>query len=165
MNLFLIRHAHAVDGEHGEPDENRALSSDGRRAAMVVGRALKKSGVEITRFVSSRYVRAVETAELIAVSLEYDRRLHIDSGLEPGSRPGEMIEIIRAHADEKSLAIVGHEPSMGQLLSALVGQGGLSFSKGAVAHLQCADLKSLACKFKWVLTPKRPEQTKSLEAL
>ena len=36
------------------------------------------------------------------------------------------------------MALVGHEPSMGKLLSALLASRGLAFSKGAVARLELA---------------------------
>jgi phosphohistidine phosphatase len=155
MDLYLIRHAKAEDGA---PDQHRPLSADGRRAARAVGEALHEQGVKLHAIVSSPLVRAVETAELVAVALEFDRALEISAALEPGGAPSEIIErliLSREHAT----ALVGHEPSMGNLLSALLGKPGLSLSKGAAVRLAFDGKRA---KLIWSVKPKRLQPDDSL---
>jgi phosphohistidine phosphatase len=82
MDLFLIRHAHAVDGD-GMRDDDRPLSAQGRRQALDVGGALSRQKVRFGRIVTSPLVRAVETAELVAVSLGFDGGLDVHEAMRP----------------------------------------------------------------------------------
>ena len=59
-------------------------------------------------------------------------------------------------------ALVGHEPSMGKLLSALLGKPGLSMSKGAAVKLEWDGKKA---KLVFALKPKRLEPSASLDAI
>ena len=58
--LFLVRHAHSDYG----PDEMRALSESGQRAAQRVADLLEVRGVAV--IVSSPYTRAVQTVQPLA---------------------------------------------------------------------------------------------------
>src|SRR5690242_6119374 len=87
MDLFLIRHARAADGALYADDDERPLTADGRRAALDVGAALARHGVKLDAIVSSPLVRAVETAELVAVSIGYEGGLEIRSEITPEGRP------------------------------------------------------------------------------
>ena len=68
MELYLIRHAHAVDGD-GLRDDDRPLSREGRRQALEVGSALARQKVRVQRIVTSPLVRARQSAEIIAAGL------------------------------------------------------------------------------------------------
>jgi phosphohistidine phosphatase len=168
LELYLVRHAQAVDGDH-MADEDRPLTAHGRQQALEVGAALKKAGVRLGRVVSSPLVRAVETAELIAVQTGFDGGLGISSQLRPDGSwkqlVRELLEPCLAEAAPPSLALVGHEPSIGHYLSKLLQQKGLSMSKGAVVRLtlratflQADEPATLV----WALSPKRLEPAASL---
>src|SRR5262245_48524924 len=92
MDLFLIRHAKAVDGSRYGDDSERPLDADGRRAALDVGAALARHGVQLDVIASSPLVRAVETAELVAVSVGYAGQLAIHTDLQPEAGPRVMID-------------------------------------------------------------------------
>jgi 2,3-bisphosphoglycerate-dependent phosphoglycerate mutase len=79
--LFLVRHAHSAYG----PDEMRALSEAGHRAAHRVADLLEDRGVAM--IVSSPYTRAVETvqplADRLGISIAVDsdlRERHLSAG-------------------------------------------------------------------------------------
>ncbi len=161
MDLFLIRHAHAIDGGGGR-DDDRALSRDGRRQALDVGGALAKQKVRFARIVTSPLVRAVETAELVAVTLGFDGGLDVHDALRPdGSWKQLLREVLAGHAGDAPLALVGHEPTIGHFLSKLLHQKGLSMSKGAVVRLDWHDAESPA-KVVWTLSPKRLDPSPAL---
>ncbi len=130
--LYLIRHARAV--EAAASDWERALLAEGRHEARAVGAALAREGVRLDAMLVSPLVRAVETATLIAVEIGYEGRLAIDRALTPEAGTAAMIAAA-AQLEGERVALVGHEPSMGQLLSDLVGRPGMSLVKGGVVRL------------------------------
>jgi phosphohistidine phosphatase len=161
MDLYLIRHAHAVDGD-GLRDDDRPLSAQGRRQALDVGGALAKQKVRFSRIVTSPLVRAVETAELVAVALGFDGGLDVHDSLRPdGSWKHLVRELLEKHDGAQPLALVGHEPTIGHYLSKLLQQKGLSMSKGAVVRLDWHDAETPAGVV-WTLSPKRLDPSPSL---
>jgi phosphohistidine phosphatase len=162
MDLFLIRHAAASDGVLYGADGERPLTADGRRSAQAVGASLAKHGVKLDHIVSSPLVRAVETAELIAVSLGYDGELEIWPELLPEGSPSHVIAKLGPRSGRT--ALVGHLPSIGNLLGTLLGRPqGVSMSKMAVVRLGWTDGRN--AKLVWVMTPRRLEPVASLDAL
>jgi len=161
MDLFLIRHAHAVDGD-GMRDDDRPLSAQGRRQALDVGGALSRQKVRFARIVTSPLVRAVETAELVAVSLGFDGGLDVHEAMRPdGSWKHLLRDVLALHDHAGSIALVGHEPTIGHYLSKLLHQKGLSMSKGAVVRLDWHDADSPA-KVVWTVSPKRLDPSPTL---
>jgi phosphohistidine phosphatase len=161
VELFLIRHAHAVDGE-GLRDDDRPLSREGRKQALDVGGALARQKVRFARMVTSPLVRAVETAELIAVATGYDGGLDVCDAMRPdGSWKHLLREVLEGHDGAGALALVGHEPTVGHYLSKLLHQKGLSMSKGAVVRLDWHDAERPATVV-WTLSPKRLDPSPSL---
>jgi phosphohistidine phosphatase len=160
MDLFLIRHASAADGPLYGDDADRPLTADGRRAALAVGEALQLAGVGFDKVIASPLVRAVETAELLAVSVGFDGELAIAHELEPGGSVQRMLELLGRASGER-VALVGHLPSMGNLLGALLGRSGVSMSKMSVVRLEHGERSRLV----WVITPRRLQPVASLDAL
>lgn len=162
MDLFLIRHAHAVDGD-GRRDDDRPLSPEGRRQARDVGAALARHTVRFGRMLTSPLVRAVETAELIAVATGFDGGLEVTDSLRPDGSWKQLVRELtqRSGGDEGALALVGHEPTIGHYLSKLLADKGLSMSKGAVVRLAVASVDEPA-RVVWTLTPKRLDPSPTL---
>lgn len=119
MNVFLVRHAHAVDETPGLPDEVRHLSSQGRQAAREIGRRLRWHDCSPTAIWTSPLVRAVMTAELIATAIEWTGTIDGVRGLAPGGSTREVMAAIAAHDPTGSIVIVGHEPALSGLGGAL----------------------------------------------
>jgi phosphohistidine phosphatase len=163
MDLFLIRHAKAKDGALYGDDHERPLTADGRRAAQDVGESLLRHAVKLDAIWSSPLVRAVETAELIAVAIGYGGALEISRLLSPEAHSSEIIDGLLERQDGERVALVGHEPSMGNLLSALVGKPGLSLSKGAVVRLEYRAGKR--ARVIWTIKPKQLDPIASLDGL
>jgi len=163
MDLFLIRHTKAADGALYGDDAERPLTADGRRAALDVGESLARHGVKLDVVWSSPLVRAVETAELVAVSIGYTGAIEINRALAPEGRPSELLGVLLEREERERVALVGHEPSMGYLLSALVGRPGLSLSKGAVVRLRYEAHKKATVV--WMMKPKQLDPVPSLDGL
>jgi phosphohistidine phosphatase len=116
MNVYLIRHAHAVD-----PDENpeRPLSKRGREQVHALAAFLKRSELfQPAEFWHSPLVRSRETAELLAQGLRLRVPHTLIPELEPESDPHLAARRIKRAAN--AVAIVGHEPHLSALATLLV---------------------------------------------
>jgi phosphohistidine phosphatase len=162
MDLFLIRHAKAEEGALYASDAERPLTEDGRLQAQQVGLALKQAGVRLDVIVTSGLLRAVETARLIAEEVGFSGGLETDPRLSPEGRPSEILDGLLAARTEERVALVGHEPSMGKLLSALLGKPGLSVSKGAAVRLAWDGKRA---RLVWLVKPKKLTPSQTLDDL
>lgn len=149
----MIRHARAL--EQAASDWERPLIAEGRREARAVGAAMKKAGVHLDAIGCSPLVRAVETGTLIAVELGYDAALTIDAAFTPDGSTTAMLNAI-GHLPGERVAIVGHEPSMGQLLSDLLGRPGMSMVKAGVVKLAVEGPPAHGtAKLVWTISPRQ----------
>jgi phosphohistidine phosphatase len=125
MQLCLIRHAIAVERGSGsfEDDRARPLTPEGRKRMSEAAKGLARI-FEPEAIVTSPVLRARQTADILATVFSVPVR-----PLE-GLGNGDHIAVLAAcgAARETSLALVGHEPWMSELLSVL-----LSGDPGAVA--------------------------------
>jgi phosphohistidine phosphatase len=116
MQLYLIRHAHAIDGPN---DAERPLSPKGREQIKHVAGFLRERGqFSPVEFWHSPLIRAVETAELFAQHLHTKVPRREVAGLTPEDEPHTVVRQLAAAPE--SLAIVGHEPHLSALASLLV---------------------------------------------
>ena len=157
MQIYILRHGIAEDGRAGEPDSDRALTSEGKKKLRNVLRVAREAGVKPSLILTSPYRRAVQTAQLAAEMLEYSGNLLRTEALEPGSHPQSVWEEIRSHKNEDEILLAGHEPLFGALTGYLLGCPNLQidFKKGALA---CIEIDRFASEprgvLKWILTPK-----------
>lgn len=119
MKVYLIRHAHAVDGEDLGRDEQRYLSQRGRRAAREVGGVLRQKQVEVDLILTSPLVRAVQTAELVAQALDHLGVITVLPALVPGVPA--RVAAAELPALGASVAVIGHEPGISMLGAYLCG--------------------------------------------
>jgi phosphohistidine phosphatase len=116
MELFLIRHAHAVGADE---DPKRPLSPRGRRQVVALtdflGPSRRLQPMEIWH---SPLLRSRQTAELLARSLNLAAPLSLVPDLEPESNPRAAARRIKAAT--QSIAIVGHEPHLSALATLIV---------------------------------------------
>src|SRR5215472_12589652 len=94
MNLFILRHGLAVEpGTHRlSRDSDRQLTPKGKRKVREVARAMKAMGLSFDLILTSPYVRARQTAEIVAEELHARKRLEIADELKPGGSMDELIE-------------------------------------------------------------------------
>jgi phosphohistidine phosphatase len=120
MRIYLVRHGDAVPEDEAGSDRDRWLSPRGREAARVLGRLLRESQVEPDAIISSPLPRAVQTAELLAQSLDYIGHIASLRSLEPSSQPRVAANMLQGLG--VSLVVVGHEPSISALGAFLLGR-------------------------------------------
>jgi phosphohistidine phosphatase len=116
MHLYLIRHAHAIDGKD---DAARPLSAKGRSQIRALGRFLRGSGAfEAAEIWHSPLRRAEETAILLSKRLKAKVRLVETAGLRPDEAPNSILK--KLNDLRRPVAVVGHEPHLSALASLLV---------------------------------------------
>ncbi len=141
MILVLLRHAEAepeVAGPNG--DYLRALTSDGRRQARETAQWLAGRFPDGARQIwTSPLVRAVQTAEILANAWG-DALVAVADTLTPGRWIDAQLDLVRGLPEGAAAALCGHEPSLGDLASALLGRRfPLPFAKGAALLLAGGD--------------------------
>jgi phosphohistidine phosphatase len=134
MELFVIRHAIAVPGSMLLADADRPLSPQGRERFSQAVLGFRRLKVRFDRLYHSPWLRAVETAELLAPVLD---------GKAVGSAAlarAPSQDLLDALVGER-VALVGHEPWLGELVAWLTTgappDGSVfAFKRGGVAWLE-----------------------------
>jgi phosphohistidine phosphatase len=157
MELYILRHGIAEDGETGQPDSERRLTSEGKKRLRPVLRLAQKAGVSPSLIITSPYRRAVETADVAAKIFGYKAAPLRSKTLVPSGSPAAVWEEIRAHKDQHQLLLTGHEPLFSTLTAYLLSSPHLQvdFKKGAIARVDVdhfgAEPRAV---LKWMLLPK-----------
>ena len=120
MRIYLVRHGEAVPEEDAGSDRDRWLSSRGREAARILGRLLREQNLVPDAIVSSPLPRAVQTAELIAQSIDYIGSIASWRSLEPSAMP--RIAANNLPTIGVTVLVVGHEPCLSNLGAYLLGR-------------------------------------------
>jgi phosphohistidine phosphatase len=154
--LYLIRHGVAAErGEKWPDDSKRPLTDDGAAKARKVARGLVRLGVRIDLVLTSPLVRTRQTAEIVAGA--FDPRPHIVNAesLAPGGAHAAILADLEKHARRTHIAIVGHEPGIGELAARLIGsRHALTFKKAAVCRIDVDTLPpNGAGDLRWFVTP------------
>lgn len=155
--LYLVRHAIAAErGPDWPDDDKRPLTQQGitRFKECVAGLAWLRAAID--EVVTSPLVRAAQTADLLAAGVGGQPSIRVFPELAPGHAPEEVMRRLPKVTRRRRLALVGHEPGLGELAAHLIGAGRpLAFRKGAVCRI---DLESLhtgqAGALLWFLQPK-----------
>ena len=157
MNLYIIRHAIAEEEDPSGDDSQRALTDKGSRKMRQIAKGLRILGVEFDAILSSPYLRAQETAEILGDVFKMKKQIAFSDNLVPMGDPDLLIAEINEKYSVDSLAIIGHEPYLTTLISLLIGQGlpvDVELKKGGVCRLSADDLHhSHHATLEWLLTP------------
>jgi phosphohistidine phosphatase len=162
MIIYVIRHAIAAPvtaSEAAQDDSQRPLTGNGYRKMRRIARGLNQLRASLDLILTSPYVRAAETAKIVAKEFELSKEnVVVTDHLSPEGAADRLIEEIQAHHGSiGKLALVGHEPSLSSLISLLVsGNPGLSIAlkKGSVCRLSVDVLQYGRCAtLDWLLAP------------
>jgi phosphohistidine phosphatase len=132
MQLLIIRHAiaHERDARRWREDGLRPLSPQGMVRARQAAQGLKRLGPRPARLLTSPLLRARQTATILNASAGWPKPVPC-AELLPGAPPEELLAVL-AHLGAERIAVVGHEPDLGELLAACLGgatRGAFRFRK------------------------------------
>lgn|SRR5262245_39088526 len=159
--LYLIRHGPAEERGDAWPDDaKRPLSDTGIPRTRKAARGLAALGVTFDVVLTSPLARARQTAEIVAAA--YDPRPPIVAidGLAPGASIASAIGDLEKHARRTRIALVGHEPGIGELAARLLGsQHPLEFKKAAICRIDVGRLPPTgAGVLRWFVTSRMLRQ-------
>jgi len=125
MELILWRHAEAEDGF---PDAKRALTEKGQQQAEKMAGWLKSRLPEDARILVSPALRTQQTASALS------RDFNTVDALAPGASAQAILSAAGWPRAGGTVVIVGHQPTLGEVLAQLLANGNASWSvkKGAV---------------------------------
>ena len=155
--LYFIRHGLAEERGDAWPDDNkRPLTEEGMSRMRKAVRGLSRIGVSLDVVLTSPLVRARQTADIVAGGLDPRPSIvNIDS-LAPAGSYAAVIRDLEKHGRKCRIALVGHEPMMGELAARLIGsRHPMEFKKGGVCRIDVESLTSRrAGSLIWFATPR-----------
>ena len=160
MDLFILRHAIAV--EPGNPayedDSQRPLTDKGAVKMKQIAGGLRQMEPEFDLILSSPYLRARQTAEILAKSCRISDKLALTPALLPEAPASQIIdEINQKFSQSRNVVLVGHETSLSKLISKLITGDptiDITLKKGGVCRLSVEQLRYDRCAtLEWLLYP------------
>ena len=154
--LYLVRHAIAAErGGEWPDDSKRPLTERGIGRFKEGVKGLRHLDVAIDEIFASPLVRAKQTADLLAAGVDGKPPVKLLEALAPGHTAAAVMTQLAKTAKRRRIALVGHEPDLGELAAHLIGAGrAMPFKKGGVCRI---DLESLISKragsLIWFVTP------------
>ena len=158
FELCIMRHGIAADRALSSSDAKRALTPEGRERMEEIARGVAETGFVPDRILASPYVRAAETAEIVARTVGSGLRAESCDALQPGGELGALIEVLVKQPARKRVLVVGHEPDLSRLAAGLVGAGrnhDFAFKKGGCCLISFDHFPPKAPgRLVWWLTPR-----------
>jgi|KBSSwiStaDraftv2_1062776.scaffolds.fasta_scaffold471829_1 phosphohistidine phosphatase len=155
MKVVLIRHAAAVPrGTPGVLDNERPLTSSGKVKFRAAARGLARIMPTPNVLLTSPRARAQETAEIAAQAFK-----NIEPGIERAlaeENVDDILSALKSHPLDSTVALVGHEPTLGAVLARMLGSGQaerLAFKKGGVAVVDLPEGPATPGRLIWFLDP------------
>jgi phosphohistidine phosphatase len=121
VDVFLIRHAEAIDETLELRDPVRHLTAHGRTQATSLGDRLRWHDCTPTHIWTSPLVRAVQTAELVATGLAAGVPVEVVPALAPGADARTVLAKLESIGADSSVLLVGHEPGISGVGALLLG--------------------------------------------
>ena len=143
-----------------ENDSKRQLTPKGKRQLRQAAAAMKTLGLRFDLILSSPYLRAKQTAEIVAESLKLKRRLKFSDELAPDGSPKNLVgQLNELKPEPENVLLVGHEPYLSRLISLLTTGDmdlAMDFKKGGLCKLEMEKLSYDRCAtLAWLLTPRQ----------
>jgi len=155
--IYLVRHGLAAEQGPDYPnDDDRPLTDEGIERLRTQALGMRELRVRLDRVLTSPLLRAAQTAEVLAAGVGCEAPLVPVDALRPGGRYDALMAALGRLGDDRSVALVGHMPSMGEIAARLIGVAEpLPFKKGAVCCIEVDRLPpAQAGRLHWFLPPR-----------
>src|SRR5215471_2201287 len=160
MQLYIVRHGIAIDREDPKSpsDPERYLTPEGLKKTREVARGFAALKISPSVFLSSPYVRAIQTAEIFAEVVKFSKsKIKQTDLLLPGAEPAAFFrELLRTSRSEASAVCFGHAPHLDELIAFALGakRDLTQLKKAGVACLELTRISPPAGSLSWLSTPK-----------
>src|SRR5256885_2215832 len=157
FELYLIRHGVAEERGDAWPDDTkRPLSEAGIERMRKAARGLARLDVSIDVVLTSPLVRARQIADIVASALDPRPALATIDSLAPEGTYAALMADLEKHGRKGRLALVGHEPGIGELAARLIGsRHSFEFKKGAVCRIDVDEIPPAGPgDLRWMMSPR-----------
>jgi phosphohistidine phosphatase len=149
MDVYFVRHGEADWADWQRSDDERPLTSRGKKEMHQLAKFLKRLKANPELIVTSPLPRASQTAEIAAEHLKVKCREN--KLLAPGFGKQELERLLKKYPT-KSVMLVGHEPDFSHTIEQLTG-GSVKLSKAGVALVEL-DRSWRSGRLLWLFPPK-----------
>jgi len=160
MQLYIVRHGIAIDREDPKSpsDPERFLTPDGLKKTREVAKGFNALGISPAVFLSSPYVRAMQTAEIFADELNFAKaKIKQTDLLLPGAEAAAFFrELQRVARSEDTAVCFGHAPHLDELIAFALGtkRDVTQLKKAGSACLELTRISPPSATLAWLGTPK-----------
>lgn len=155
--LYLIRHGIAEGrGEAWPDDSKRPLTEEGIARLRKGTRGLALLTPDLDVVLTSPFVRTRQTADIVASAFNPRPPIVAIESLAPDGTPQAVLADLEKQSRRTRIALVGHEPGIGELAARLAGsRHAFEFKKGAVCRIDVDTLPPAGPgTLRWCVTPK-----------
>ena len=112
--------------------------------------------VDFDLIISSPLVRARQTADTIATVMPSQPEVTLSDALAPAGTPAALFQELARHMRKGRIALVGHEPNLGELAARLIAaRTPLMFKKGGICRIDFDVFPPKGTgQLRWFVTPK-----------
>jgi|GEM_PF-1362760 len=143
MNLVIMRHGQAeTRNRHHASDSDRNLTDEGidklKRFITIMNPWFPKP----ESIIISPTCRTLQTAEILCENLKISQSVILTNPLVLNGSAGEIISFLEDEPLPDNLWIIGHQPTLGQFMCALIGLDvfkGFQFKPGDCAYIKFFD--------------------------
>lgn len=162
MDLYFMRHG--IASPQGTPgiksDRERPLTQKGTKRMRKAAKGLSSLGIRFDSILTSPFLRARQTAQLVAEIMNMEERLEEVQQLAPEGSVPDLLSSLTSYRAKKHILLVGHEPLLSETLSWLLAEGKknmrIGLKKGGLCCIEVDDLPpKKAALLHWMLTPKQ----------
>lgn len=162
MEIYVLRHGLAVarGTDEYKDDSQRPLTVEGRKKMRRIAKAVRRTEVSFDLILASPYVRARQTAAIVANVLRAEKRLKFSDHLAADGDAEDLIDQLKGlYHSPRHVLLVGHEPYLSGLISVLLTGApdlALTLKKGGLCKLTAPRLTYARCAtLEWLLTPRQ----------
>jgi phosphohistidine phosphatase len=159
MQLFIVRHGIAIDREDPKcpSDPERYLTPEGLKKTREAAKGFAAVEGSPRLFVSSPYVRALQTAEIFAEELHAPKsKIEKSEFLLPGAEAAGFFRELSHKKSLQSVICFGHAPQLDELIAFALGSKKdlTELKKAGAACIELTRLHPPAGTLVWLMTAK-----------
>jgi phosphohistidine phosphatase len=153
-----MRHGLAIDREDPDcpPEAERYLTPKGIERTREAANGLAELGIAPGVWLTSPYVRAVQTGEIVCEALGIDpKKLHATDALKPEAKPARIAEELGRLSMDEAICF-GHAPHLDDFIAYAVKASAAitTLKKAGVACLDMQTVSPPVGQLRWLLTPR-----------
>ncbi len=159
MELYLMQHGLCLAKEL---DPEQSLSLVGRDQVEKCAHAARRMGLELDALVTSPKKRAQQTAAILSEAIRYPKKAIIVSELVKAMTPPQdtlaWLRELGAEREARRVGVVGHMPSLGELVSLLITPGSraaIQIENAGLLRVDVLDFQRPAGTLIWYLGPQQ----------